>query len=101
MKFIADFCIVPMGTESPVSQYVAKCQGVLHAHDLKVVLHANGTNIEGELSGISKAIEACYKALFAMGVSRAYTTLNMSSRIDKDQSMEDKIASVNALQLKS
>ena len=43
------------------------------------------------------AIEACHQAVHAMGGPRVYTTLEINTRTDKDQTLEDKVASVQAL----
>ena len=48
MNVILDLCIVPIGVGVSLSPYVAACEKVLTAAGLKTVLHANGTNIEGE-----------------------------------------------------
>jgi uncharacterized protein YqgV (UPF0045/DUF77 family) len=43
------------------------------------------------------AIEACHQAVHAMGCPRVYTTLKINTRTDKDQTLEDQVASVQAL----
>jgi uncharacterized protein YqgV (UPF0045/DUF77 family) len=43
------------------------------------------------------AIEACHRALHAMGCPRIFTTVTINSRTDKEQTLEDKLASVQAL----
>jgi uncharacterized protein YqgV (UPF0045/DUF77 family) len=53
---------------------------------LKIQLHPNGT-----------AIEACNQAVHAMGCPRVYTTVKINTRTDKDQTLENKVASVQAL----
>ena len=44
------------------------------------------------------AIEACHQAVHAMGCPRVYTTVKINTRTDKDQTLEDKVASVQARQ---
>ena len=44
-----------------------------------------------------KVIEACHQAVHAMGCPRGYTTVKINTRTDKNQSLEDKVASVQAL----
>ena len=94
MRVSADLCIIPMGVTASVSDYVVACQVVLETFDLVVEMHANGTNLEGELSEITRAVEACYERLFAMGVPRALSTLVFGARIDKPQTMQDKVDAV-------
>lgn len=43
------------------------------------------------------AIEACHQAVHAMGCRRVYTTVKFNTRTDKDQNLEDKVTSVQAL----
>ena len=64
---------------------------------LKIQLHANGTAIEGEWGPVFAAIEACHGALHAMGCPRVYTTVKNNTRTDRDQTLEEKVASVQAL----
>ena len=43
------------------------------------------------------AIEACHQAVHAMGCPRIYATVKINTRTDNDQTLEDKVASVQAL----
>ncbi len=43
------------------------------------------------------AIESCHQALHAMGCPRLYTSVKINTRTAKDQTLEDKVASVQAL----
>ena len=58
--------------------------------------HANGTNVEGEWEEVMAAIRACHEALHAMGVPRIHTDIKLGTRVDRDQHMADKTASVLA-----
>ena len=51
----------------------------------------------GEWEPVFKAIEACHQAVHALGCPRVYTTVKINTRTDKDQTLEDKVASVQAL----
>jgi len=42
------------------------------------------------------AIRACHEALHAMGVPRIHTDIKLGTRVDRDQHMADKTASVLA-----
>ena len=44
-----------------------------------------------------QAIEACHQAVHAMGCPRVYTTVKINTRTDKEQTLEVKVASVQAL----
>ena len=50
-----------------------------------------------EWEPVFAAIESCHQAVHAMGCPRIYTTVKINTRTDKDQSLEDKVASVQAL----
>ena len=63
---------------------------------LKTALHAYGTNIEGEWDAVFAAIKRCHEVVHQMGAPRITTTIKMGTRTDRDQTMEDKINSVQA-----
>ncbi len=94
MKVIADLCVVPMGVGVSVSKYVTACENVLKAAGLKTKLHAYGTNIEGEWDAVFAAIKRCHETVHEMGAPRITTTLKFGTRVDKSQTMEDKVNSV-------
>lgn len=96
MNVIVDFTIVPIGVGVSLSGYVAACQQVLADAGLKTQLHANGTNIEGEWDDVFAAVKRCHEAVHQMGAPRIFTTIHAGTRIDRDQTMEEKVASVEA-----
>ena len=94
MHVIVDFTVVPVGAGVSLSGYVAACEKVLAASGLTYELHANGTNVEGEWEDVFTAIRRCHETLHAMGVPRIHTDIKLGTRTDRDQTMTDKIASV-------
>ncbi len=96
MKVILDLCIVPLGVGVSVSEYVAACQKVLDAAGLKTHLHAYGTNIEGNWDEVMAAVKECHTVVHGMGAPRITTTIKLGTRIDREQTMEDKVSSVEA-----
>ena len=94
MKVIADLCIVPLGIGVSVSTYIAACEKVLRDANLKTHLHAYGTNIEGEWDAVFAAIKKCHEVVHQMGAPRITTSIKVGTRTDRDQTMEDKIQSV-------
>ena len=94
MKVIVDFTVVPVGTGISLSPYIAEVERVLERSGLHHVLHANGTNVEGEWDAVMAAIRTCHETLHAMGVLRIHTDIKVGTRSDHDQSMADKVASV-------
>ena len=94
MNVIVDLCVVPLGVGVSVSKYVALCQQVLEDAGLKIRLHAYGTNIEGEYDQVFAAIKACHEKIHAEGAPRISTTIKLGTRVDREQTMEDKLRSV-------
>lgn len=96
MKVILDLCIVPLGVGVSVSKYVAACQEILNEAGLKTHLHAYGTNIEGDWDEVMAAVKQCHSVVHDMGAPRITTTIKMGTRVDREQSMDDKVSSVQS-----
>lgn len=94
MKVIVDVSIIPLGVGLSLSPYVAECEKIFKEAGLTTMLHANGTNIEGEWDKVFEAIKKCHERLHQMGVPRISSNVRIGTRVDKDQSMIDKIRSV-------
>jgi uncharacterized protein (TIGR00106 family) len=96
MNVIADIAIIPIGVGVSLSKYVAACEHTFKDSGLEPQLHANGTNVEGEWEIVLGAIKRCHEVLHKMGVPRIATNVRLSTRIDKTQTMADKINSVES-----
>jgi uncharacterized protein (TIGR00106 family) len=94
MKTIIDLCVVPLGVGVSLSAYVAACEKVLKNSGLIYTLHANGTNIEDEWDAVFSAVKQCHRAVHDMGAPRIFTTIKLGTRVDKQQSMAEKVQSV-------
>ena len=94
MKVVVNFCIIPLGVGLSLTEYIKKCQDILHEAKLTTQLHAYGTNIEGEWDAVFAAIKRCHEVLHAQGVPRLSTSIKVGTRTDKDQSIQGKIRSV-------
>jgi len=94
MKVIVDLTVIPLGIGVSLSKYVAACEKVLIDAGLKTQLHANGTNIEGEWDDVFAAIKRCHEVLHEMGVPRVSGVIKTGTRTDRDQTMNDKVRSV-------
>jgi uncharacterized protein (TIGR00106 family) len=96
MKAIADVCIVPLGVGLSISKYVAVCERIFNEAGLNPRLHAYGTNIEGDWDDIVAAIKRCHEEIHAMDAPRITTSIRLGTRTDREQSMQDKVDSVQA-----
>ena len=94
MKVIVDLCVVPIGVGVSVSKHVTACEKVLKEAGLKTIMHAYGTNIEGEWDEVFSAVKACHEIVHKLGAPRISTTIRVGTRTDRNQTMEEKIASV-------
>ncbi|MFN3694308.1 MAG: MTH1187 family thiamine-binding protein [Ignavibacterium sp.] len=94
MKVIVDVAIIPIGVGLSLSKYVAECERIFREAGLKTTLHANGTNIEGEWDEVFNAIKKCHDHLHKIGVPRISTNVRIGTRTDREQTMEEKIKSV-------
>jgi len=94
MKVIVDLCVVPIGVGTSVSKYVVACEKILNEAGLKTNLHAYGTNIEGDWEAVFNAVKKCHETVHEMGAPRISTNLRLGTRTDRDQTMQDKVKSV-------
>ena len=94
MNVIMDLCLVPMGVGVSVSEYIVACHEILKKKGLKTQLHAYGTNIEGDWDDVMIAVKECHERVHGMGAPRITTTIKMGTRVDRKQSMDEKVSSV-------
>ena len=94
MKVIIDLCVVPVGVGVSVSRHVAACQQVLEDAGLSYSMHAYGTNIEGEWDDVFATVKRCHEVVHQMGAPRISTSIKVGTRIDREQTMDEKIKSV-------
>ena len=96
MKVLADISIVPLGAGDSLSPYIAACQRVFTEAGLQPRLHAFGTNVEGEWTQVMDAVRRCHDVVHEMGAPRVTATVKLSTRSDRDQSLQEKVESVQA-----
>lgn len=94
MKAIADLTVIPIGVGTSLSKYVSACEKVLKDAGLQTHLHAYGTNIEGEWDDVFAAIKRCHEVLHEMDAPRVSTVIKVGTRTDREQTMDDKVRSV-------
>jgi uncharacterized protein (TIGR00106 family) len=69
---------------------------VLTEAGLEPQLHANGTDVEGEWDRVFAAVKRCHEVIHEMGAPRIATTIKLGTRVDRDQTMADKVESVRS-----
>lgn len=94
MRVLADLSVVPLGVGVSLSEYVAACERVLRQAGLDPKLHAFGTEIEGDWDTVLAAVRRCHDVVHEMGAPRVSTTIKLSTRVDRDQTLADKVKSV-------
>lgn len=92
---VAEFSVVPIGTETGVARFVKAAVDALKKENIKFELHAMGTVIEAEdTKTLLDAVEKAHEAVFAEGAERVVTTLRIDDRRDKEISIKSKINAV-------
>jgi len=94
MYVILSFTLVPVDVGLSISKYVAEAENILSKSGLTYTLHANGTNVEGDWDEVISTIKKCQQKIHDMGAKRIFTTIQLGTRTDKIQNMDDKIKSV-------
>jgi len=92
----ADLTVIALGRPgTSASAYIAEIQRRLAAQDrVRYRLHAMGTSLEGGTDDVLAVVRELHEVPFGMGVERVYTVLKLDDRRDREQTLEDKVASV-------
>ena len=92
----ADVTVIGLGRSDPsAGEYIAEMQRRLAAqHLVRYELHAMGTSLEGSTEDILTVVADLHRVPFEMGLPRVYTVLKLDERRDKEQSLQDKVRSV-------
>lgn len=96
MKAMEDVCVIPLGVGVSVSKYIVACEKIFREAGLNPHIHAYGTNVEGDWDEVMAAIKCCHEQVHKMGVPRISTTIRLGTRIDRDQTIRDKVESVSS-----
>ncbi len=95
----ADLTVIALGRgDASASAYVAEIQRRLREQDrVRYRLHAMGTSLEGTTPDILALVAELHAVPFEMGIPRVYTVLKLDERRDREQTLDDKVASVERL----
>ncbi|MCC4264259.1 MTH1187 family thiamine-binding protein [Oceanimonas baumannii] len=94
MYVLMDIMVSPGGVGLSVSPYVARCQKIFDEAGLTYTMHGFGTNVEGEWDEVMAAVKRCHDELHDAGAVRITSHIKLSTRNDRDQTMADKVSSV-------
>ena len=83
MQAIADLQVIPLGTGVSVRPEIMKIVEHLRQYDFILHSHAAGTNIEGQLSEILKAVESVHELMHQQGSVRLISYLKLETRTNK------------------
>ncbi len=87
----AEVQVIPIGSGVSVREEVKRAHHILEEFDLKAQLHSNGTNLEGELMEIFRAVAMIHETLHREGTVRIATFLKVATRTDKQPSLAGKL----------
>ena len=95
----ADLTVISLGrADASASEYIAEIQRRLAAQDrVRYAMHAMGTSLEGPTADILAVAGELHAVPFEMGIPRVYSILKLDERRDREQTLEDKVASVERL----
>jgi uncharacterized protein (TIGR00106 family) len=98
MTVHAEISIVPISGKANTSMSIevaAAFDAIHKIKNLKANLTALGTQIEAKnLGSILQAVEAAHHAAKSAGAKRVISTIRIDERLDKAQTLQDKVKSV-------
>lgn len=90
MQATAELQLVPIGQGVSVRREIGRVIELLQGHELLLQTHASGTNLEGDLATILRAVEEIHRALHAEGTVRLLSYLKLETRSDKPPTLAGK-----------
>jgi uncharacterized protein (TIGR00106 family) len=104
-KVVAEISVIPLGknysnetmiAQTSISKEVAVAfDAIQKIPQVKVTLTAMGTEIEADnIKDVLKSIEIAHQALKDVGIKRIISTIRIDERLDKTETLDDRINSV-------
>ena len=92
----ADLTVIGLGRSDPsAGAYIAEIQRRLARQErVRYRMHAMGTSLEGSTDDILALVGELHAVPFEMGLPRVYSVLKLDERRDREQSLDDKVRSV-------
>ena len=89
---VAEFSVIPMGTETSASKYVQAIYEILSESGVRFVPGPMSTAIEtNSFEQLFEVIEKANRKLAEMSVKRIITSIHIDYRLDSDISIESKL----------
>lgn len=94
----AEISVIPITGSSSMSEQVAAAFDAINKTEgIKATLTPLGTQVEAkDIDAVLNAIRAAHGAAQAAGAARIISSIRIDQRMDKDQTLEDKVRSVNS-----
>jgi uncharacterized protein (TIGR00106 family) len=90
MNATAEIQVIPLGAGVSVRCEVRRAHELLKQSGLILETHASGTNVEGDLRQILRAVERVPAVLHAEGAVRLLTVVTLEARTDKEPTLAGK-----------
>lgn len=90
MKATAELQVIPLGAGVSVRTEVTRIVDLLGDRDFIIETHAAGTNIEGNLDAILRAVAEIHQSMHASGSVRLISYLKLETRTDKTPTLAGK-----------
>jgi uncharacterized protein (TIGR00106 family) len=90
MKATAELQVIPLGEGVSVRSQVERVLEILNGYDFILETHASGTDIEGDIVDVFRAIEEIHATLHEEGSVRLLSYLKMETRTDKTPTLAGK-----------
>lgn len=91
MRAVAEIQVIPIGSGVSVRREVMRAHAILEESHLGAQLHSYGTNVEGDLEEIFRAVTRVHETLHAEGTARLSTFIKIGTRTDKEPSLAAKL----------
>lgn len=98
MAVHAEISVIPVsrkGSTSMSRQVAAAFHAIRKTKGVRATLTALGTQIEADdIDSVLRAVKAAHAAVKKIGATRIISSIRIDERLDKEQTLEDKIKSV-------
>jgi uncharacterized protein (TIGR00106 family) len=92
---LMEITVVPMGTGTSVSKYVAKAILAMEGEPgIDYELTSMGTIVEGDVDRLLAVAQKMHQAVLDTGAKRVVTTIKIDDRLDKHISLTSKLESL-------